>query len=82
MCALRCMYTGVYMYVHEDINVHVADKLLQVRASTCTCVFIHVRSNLKAGTELTYDYRYIIGSLPDRIILCYCKSTNCQLRLL
>ena len=74
MCALICVY------VHEDIHVHVPGKLIQSRASTC--VFVPVRSYLKAGTELTYDYRYIIGSLPDRIILCYCKSTNCQLRLL
>ena len=43
--------------------------------------YVFYRS-LKAGTEMTYDYRYVVGSLPDRIILCFCKSKNCQLRML
>ena len=37
---------------------------------------------IRAGNELTWDYNYEIGSVPDRVIHCYCGSTKCRKRLL
>lgn len=37
---------------------------------------------IKAGTELCWDYRYVVGSVPNKKINCYCKSSNCRRRLL
>nr|CAB3265998.1 histone-lysine N-methyltransferase SETDB1-like [Phallusia mammillata] len=39
-------------------------------------------STIRAGTELTWDYNYEIGSVDDRVIHCYCGSTKCRKRLL
>lgn len=32
--------------------------------------------------EVSWDYNYEIGSVPDRKMYCYCKSVNCRGRLL
>uniref|UniRef100_H2YWN1 SET domain-containing protein n=1 Tax=Ciona savignyi TaxID=51511 RepID=H2YWN1_CIOSA len=34
-------------------------------------------SAIRAGTELTWDYNYEIGSVDGRVIHCYCGSTKC-----
>ncbi|XP_003747828.1 histone-lysine N-methyltransferase eggless [Galendromus occidentalis] len=37
---------------------------------------------IKAGEELTWDYRYEVGSVKGKRLLCYCNSANCRKRLL
>ncbi|KAJ8024057.1 Histone-lysine N-methyltransferase SETDB1 [Holothuria leucospilota] len=37
---------------------------------------------LRAGTELTWDYAYEIGSVPGKELRCYCGSRYCKGRLL
>lgn len=37
---------------------------------------------IKAGTELTWNYSYNIGSVPGKIIKCNCESFFCIGRLL
>ncbi|KAE9529074.1 hypothetical protein AGLY_012028 [Aphis glycines] len=37
---------------------------------------------IKAGTELTWDYAYEVGSLPGKKVACYCESVECKQRLL
>jgi len=37
---------------------------------------------ISAGTELTWDYNYDIGSVPGKKMMCYCESTQCRKRLL
>lgn len=37
---------------------------------------------IKAGTELTWDYNYVIGGVPGKEIMCHCNSANCRKRLL
>jgi len=44
----------------------------------CFFAFKHIR----AGTELTWDYNYDVGSVPDRTMYCYCNSPDCRGRLL
>lgn len=37
---------------------------------------------IKAGTELTWDYNYDIGSVPGKVLYCYCNNADCRGRLL
>ncbi|KAL1502081.1 hypothetical protein ABEB36_007279 [Hypothenemus hampei] len=37
---------------------------------------------IRAGTELTWNYNYDIGSVPGRELKCYCASLECKQRLL
>lgn len=37
---------------------------------------------IKAGTELTWDYNYNVGSVPGRKIECRCAAKVCRKRLL
>lgn len=39
-------------------------------------------STIRAGTELTWDYNYEIGSVEGREMPCYCGATKCRKRLL
>jgi len=41
-----------------------------------TCSFV------KAGQELCWDYGYVVGSVPDKVIHCNCGSETCRGRLL
>lgn len=38
--------------------------------------------DIKAGTELTWDYNYAIGSIEGRQIECKCGAPECRKRLL
>ncbi|CAG9861595.1 unnamed protein product [Phyllotreta striolata] len=37
---------------------------------------------IRAGTELTWNYNYDIGSVPGRVLYCHCSSLECKGRLL
>ncbi|XP_065143921.1 histone-lysine N-methyltransferase SETDB1-A isoform X2 [Paramisgurnus dabryanus] len=37
---------------------------------------------IKAGTELTWDYNYEVGSVEGKVLLCCCGSSRCTGRLL
>lgn len=39
-------------------------------------------SNIRAGTELTWDYSYEVGSVPGKTKYCYCGARKCRGRLL
>ena len=39
-------------------------------------------SYICAGTELTWDYAYEVGSVPEKEIKCQCGSNECRGRLL
>lgn len=45
-------------------------------------VAFFTNQNVKALTELTWDYNYEVGSVPDKVLQCYCGATNCRKRLL
>jgi len=38
--------------------------------------------NISAGSELTWDYAYEIGSMKGKKLQCYCEAQNCRGRLL
>lgn len=37
---------------------------------------------IRAGTELTWNYNYDVGSVPGKVVYCYCGSLECKGRLL
>ena len=37
---------------------------------------------IRAGTELTWDYAYTVGSVPGKTLRCYCGAKECRGRLL
>lgn len=37
---------------------------------------------IKAGTELTWNYNYDVGSVPGKVLYCQCGSAKCRVRLL
>ncbi|XP_042206255.1 histone-lysine N-methyltransferase eggless-like isoform X2 [Homarus americanus] len=39
-------------------------------------------SNIRAGTELTWDYNYEVDSVPGKVKYCYCGARKCRGRLL
>uniref|UniRef100_A0A8C1Y262 SET domain bifurcated histone lysine methyltransferase 1b n=1 Tax=Cyprinus carpio TaxID=7962 RepID=A0A8C1Y262_CYPCA len=41
-----------------------------------------LRLRIRAGTELTWDYNYEVGSVEGKELLCCCGSTECRGRLL
>ncbi|XP_055641040.1 histone-lysine N-methyltransferase eggless [Toxorhynchites rutilus septentrionalis] len=39
-------------------------------------------SNVRAGSELTWNYNYDVGSVPGKVLYCQCGAENCRQRLL
>lgn len=39
-------------------------------------------SHIRAGTELTWNYNYDVGSVPGKVLFCQCGAVNCRGRLL
>lgn len=39
-------------------------------------------NSIRAGTELSWDYQYTVGSVPGKVIFCRCGSANCRKRLI
>lgn len=39
-------------------------------------------SHIRAGTELTWNYNYDVGSVPGKVLYCECGADNCRGRLL
>ena len=37
---------------------------------------------IKAGTELTWNYNYDVGSVPGKVLYCKCGASNCRTRIL
>lgn len=41
-----------------------------------------LRRRIRAGTELTWDYNYEVGSVEGKELLCCCGAIECRGRLL
>lgn len=37
---------------------------------------------IRAGTELTWNYNYEVGVVPGKVLYCQCGAPNCRVRLL
>nr|CDS26933.1 histone lysine n methyltransferase setb1 [Hymenolepis microstoma] len=38
--------------------------------------------NIEAGEELSWDYGYVTGSVPSKVLYCYCNEEFCRKQLL
>lgn len=38
--------------------------------------------NIRAGSELTWNYNYEVGSVQGKILMCQCGAKNCRGRIL
>ena len=45
-------------------------------------VAFFARDYIPSGTELAWDYSYQIGSVPGKVLYCYCGAAECRGRLL
>ncbi|XP_057211257.1 histone-lysine N-methyltransferase SETDB1-A [Triplophysa rosa] len=45
-------------------------------------VAFFANKRIKAGTEMTWDYNYEVGSVEGKVLLCCCGSSRCTGRLL
>ena len=70
---------------HMPVNVYVICPCVSY-AHVCVCVchmpMCVVPRRIRAGTELTWDYNYEVGSVEGKELLCCCGSTECRGRLL
>ena len=39
-------------------------------------------TNIRAGSELTWDYNYEVDTVPGKVKYCYCGARKCRGRLL
>ncbi|XP_017147643.1 histone-lysine N-methyltransferase eggless [Drosophila miranda] len=39
-------------------------------------------SHIRSGTELTWNYNYEVGVVPNKVLYCQCGAPNCRVRLL
>lgn len=45
-------------------------------------ILFFLRRRIRAGTELTWDYNYEVGSVEGKELLCCCGAIECRGRLL
>ncbi|KAJ8706307.1 hypothetical protein PYW08_010933 [Mythimna loreyi] len=63
-------------------NVFVQNVFVDTHDPRFPWVAFFALSHIKAGTELTWNYNYDVGSVPGKILYCYCGAPNCRGRLL
>gem|GEM_PF-4961950 len=60
---------------------------LDTKLIYCSCfrfpwIAFFAMSHIRAGTELTWDYNYVVGSVSNKVMYCYCGTKECRGRLL
>ncbi|CAG4949491.1 unnamed protein product [Parnassius apollo] len=63
-------------------NVFVQNVFVDTHDPRFPWVAFFALSHIRAGTELTWNYNYDVGSVPGKILYCYCGAVNCRGRLL
>ena len=46
------------------------------------CIALFTTKSVKAFEELTWDYGYVVGSIPGRCLRCNCGAKRCRKKLL
>ncbi|XP_018425007.1 PREDICTED: histone-lysine N-methyltransferase SETDB2 [Nanorana parkeri] len=59
-------------------NLFVQPVFVETHSKKFPWVAFFTKSYLKAGTELTWDYNYNTGSVPEEEIPCLCGQKTCQ----
>ncbi|BES98395.1 Histone-lysine N-methyltransferase [Nesidiocoris tenuis] len=73
---------GRYFNHSCDPNMFVQNVYIDTHDLRFPWVAFFALKHIPAGSELTWDYGYSIGSVPGKILYCYCNSVNCRKRLL
>ncbi|CAL8104766.1 unnamed protein product [Orchesella dallaii] len=73
---------GRYLNHSCDPNVFVQNLFVDTHDPRFPWVAFFTKKDVKAGTELTWDYNYEIGSVPGKTLYCYCLQQGCRGRLL
>ncbi|XP_069131769.1 histone-lysine N-methyltransferase SETDB1-B-like [Argopecten irradians] len=73
---------GRYLNHSCSPNVFVQNVFVDTHDLRFPWVTFFAGQYIRAGTELTWDYNYEVGSVPGKILYCYCGSADCRGRLL
>ncbi|KDR11107.1 Histone-lysine N-methyltransferase eggless, partial [Zootermopsis nevadensis] len=73
---------GRYLNHSCSPNVFVQNVFVDTHDLRFPWVAFFALTYIHAGTELTWDYNYDVGSVPGKVLHCYCGSNDCRGRLL
>ncbi|XP_027838304.1 histone-lysine N-methyltransferase SETDB1-like isoform X2 [Aphis gossypii] len=73
---------GRYFNHSCDPNIFIQNVFVDTHDLRFPWIAYFALKNISAGTELAWNYNYIIGSVPDKKMKCYCKTKKCKIRLL
>lgn len=82
MDAKTCGNIGRYLNHSCCPNVFVQNVFVDTHDLRFPWVAFFAMTYIRAGTELTWDYNYDVGSVPGKVMYCYCGSVECRGRLL
>ena len=63
-------------------NIFVQNVFVDTHDLRLPWVGFFAHSYIHAGTELTWDYGYEVGSVPGKELFCHCGTKTCRGRLL
>ncbi|XP_075048650.1 LOW QUALITY PROTEIN: histone-lysine N-methyltransferase SETDB1-like [Mixophyes fleayi] len=73
---------GRYLNHSCSPNLFVQNVFVDTHDLRFPWVAFFASKRIRAGTELTWDYNYEVGSVESKELLCCCGSTECRGRLL
>uniref|UniRef100_A0A8W8N2F8 Histone-lysine N-methyltransferase SETDB1 n=1 Tax=Magallana gigas TaxID=29159 RepID=A0A8W8N2F8_MAGGI len=73
---------GRYLNHSCNPNVFVQNVFVDTHDLRFPWVAFFTLQYVRAGTELTWDYNYEVGSVAGKVLYCYCGSSECRGRLL
>jgi len=77
-----CGNIGRYFNHSCDPNIFIQNVFIDTHDLRFPWVAYFALSNIPAGTELGWDYNYIVGSVKNKRLMCHCGSKKCKGRLL
>ncbi|XP_037043697.1 histone-lysine N-methyltransferase eggless-like [Bradysia coprophila] len=73
---------GRYINHSCDPNLFVQNVFVDTHDLRFPWVAFFAKRYIAAGTELTWDYNYVVGSVPGKRLFCECGAQNCRRRIL
>ncbi|XP_035702151.1 histone-lysine N-methyltransferase SETDB1 isoform X1 [Folsomia candida] len=73
---------GRYFNHSCEPNIFVQNVFVDTHDLRFPWITFFASKHIRAGSELTWDYAYEVGSIPDKVLLCQCGSPECRGRLL
>ncbi|CAN7998859.1 unnamed protein product, partial [Ixodes hexagonus] len=82
MDAKNCGNIGRYLNHSCCPNVYVQNVFVDSHDLRFPWVAFFAARYIRAGVELTWDYNYDVGSVPERVMYCQCGAEECRGRLI